>query len=89
MGSSGQPNRIYSARELLRRTTDPGPYHNFPGSFDEVIFQGTRTVISNDYILYTQEGMINGMRGTFEIGVRPSLSGGTEVIVHRFFRPTP
>jgi hypothetical protein len=25
----------------------------------------------------------------FEIGVRPSASGNTEVIMHRFFRPDP
>jgi len=32
-------------------------------------------------------GVVNGKTGIFEIGVRPSLSGNTEVIMHRFFRP--
>jgi RHS repeat-associated protein len=81
------PRRIYSARELVRRSQDPGPYHNFPGSFDDVIFRGNRTVVSDDYILYTQRGSVNGRPGTFEIGVRPSPSERTEVITHRFFRP--
>jgi hypothetical protein len=83
------PNRIYSARELVRRAEEPGPFHNFPESFNESIFRGNRQVISDDYVLYTQRGVINGVEGTFEIGVRPSASGGTEVIMHRFFRPDP
>ncbi|MCP4525482.1 MAG: RHS repeat-associated core domain-containing protein [Aestuariibacter sp.] len=87
--NEGTPTRIYSARELIRSVEEPGPYHNFPGSFDEVIFAGDRTVMSDNYILYTQEGTINGHPGVYEIGVRPSSSGGTEVITHRFFRPTP
>lgn len=27
-------NRIYSARELVRRAAEPGPFHNFPESFN-------------------------------------------------------
>jgi hypothetical protein len=81
------PNRIYSARELIRRAEEPGPYHNFPESFNQVIFNGNRQVVSPNYILYTQRGYVNGRPGTFEIGVRPSATGSTEVIVHRFFRP--
>jgi hypothetical protein len=93
------PNRIYSARELGRRAEDPGPYHNFPGSFDELIYnQGTRTVtqgfwrtpkpgLSNDSVQYRLPGSINGREGMFEIFVRPSISGKTEVVVHRFFQP--
>ncbi len=84
-----EPNRIYSARELIRRANEPGPFHNFPESFNRQIFQGNRQVISQDDILYTQRGVINGRSGTFEIGVRPSASGRTEVITHRFFRPDP
>lgn len=80
------PNRIYSARELVRRVEEPGPFHNFPGSFDETIFKGRRMVISDNYVLYTHRGTINGYSGTFEIGVRPSPSGRTEIIRHRFFR---
>jgi hypothetical protein len=47
------PNRLYSARELIRRADEPGPYHNFPESFNQHIFQGNRQVISKNYILYT------------------------------------
>lgn len=94
-----QPNRIYSARELIRRAEEPGPFHNFPGSFDDVIVsQGQRTTtpgffktpragLSNESIQYRLPGNINGTQGTFEIFVRPSVSGRTEVIQHRFFRP--
>jgi hypothetical protein len=52
------PNRIYSARELLRRVEEPGPFHNFPESFNGDIFAGNRTVISDNYVLYTKEGTI-------------------------------
>lgn len=85
--AGGQPNRIYSARELVRRGNEPGPYHNFPESFNSAIFNGNRQVISENYVLYTNRGTLNGVRGTYEIGVRPSASGRTEVITHRFFRP--
>ncbi|MBB5020682.1 hypothetical protein HNQ59_004007 [Chitinivorax tropicus] len=111
------PNRIYSARELMRRVEEPGPFHNFPESINKDIFAGQRTVVSDRYVLYTKDGTItlpgepiygkaqvrigDGQRvreiigttpsriveGTFEIGVRPSVSGRTEVITHRFFRP--
>jgi RHS repeat-associated protein len=87
VAAGGPPNRIYSARELVRRAAEPGPYHNFPESFNARIFHGNRQVISDNYVLYTQRGSINGVSGTFEIGVRPSPSGRTEVILHRFFRP--
>ena len=86
-GVPRKPNRIYSARELMRRAQEPGPFHNFPECFNQEIFKGNRQVVSKDYILYTERGSINGRTGTFEIGVRPSASGRTEVIVHRFFRP--
>jgi len=45
-GAAGT-NKIYSARVLTRMAEEPGPYHNFPGSFDDAIFQGTRTVNPN------------------------------------------
>ena len=92
-------NRIYSARELVRRTAEPGPFHNFPESFNQTIFsQGTKTVtpnffkvakknLSNTNIMYKLPGTINGTNGTFEIGVRLSTSGNTELIMHRFFKP--
>jgi hypothetical protein len=82
-----EPHRIYSARELIRRAEEPGPYHNFPESFNAVIFRGNRQVISENYMLYTKRGSINGVEGTYEIGVCPSASGRIEVIVHCFFRP--
>jgi len=100
LAEEAAPNRINSARVLLRSAEETGPYHNFPESFNEQIFQGSRTVtrnffkvdrqsLSNDSILYRAPGSINGKAGTFEIGVRPSVSGRTEVIMHRFFRPGP
>lgn len=100
-GGGQPPNRIYSARELIRRGAEPGPYHNFPESFNRVIFQqGTRNVTpnfwrtprpgySNESIMYSLRGTLNGRSGTYEIGVRPSISGNTELIMHRFFRPDP
>lgn len=91
-GTATQPNRIYSARELLRRAEEPGPFHNFPESFNKEIFEsGTRTVtpdffnkartgLSNDSIQYRLPGTVNGRDGMFEIFTRPSTSGNTEVI---------
>ncbi|WP_300454555.1 RHS repeat-associated core domain-containing protein [Accumulibacter sp.] len=96
-----QPNRINSVRELIRRAYEPGPFQNFPESFNAEIFQsGTRTVtpnfyrtarpnMSNDSIMYSLPEQVNGRTGVFEIGVRPSASGNSEVITHRFFRRNP
>jgi hypothetical protein len=93
------PARLYSARVLKRMGDEPGPFHNFPGSFDETVFsQGSRTVnagyfnkakqgLSNDSVQYRLPGEINGRAGMYEIFSRPSISGRTEVIMHRFFRP--
>jgi hypothetical protein len=95
------PTRINSARVLVRSAEEPGPYHNFPTLIDDAIFKGKRAVVSDDYVLYTRRGTYVGpgrydldpprpaqaIRGTYEIGVRPSPSGRTEVITHRFFRP--
>ena len=84
---------------LIREAAEPGPYHNFPGSFDDLIYsRGTRTVVpnyfnkprplmSNDSIQYGLPGSINNRPGTFEIFTRPSVSGRTEVVQHRFFQP--
>jgi hypothetical protein len=45
---SGPPNRINSARVLMREAEETGPFHNFPGSYDEAIYsEGTRTVTPN------------------------------------------
>lgn len=98
--SGGIVNRFYSARELIRRSVEPVPFHNFPESFNKIIFEkGTKTItpnyfgdvkpgLTNTNILYKYPGTINGVNGFFEIGARPSVSGKTEVIVHRFFNPT-
>jgi hypothetical protein len=98
-GARKPPKRIYSARELIRRVDEPGPFHNFPESFDAEIFErgATNTIkgffkkakpgYSNDSIQYTLTGSVNGRTGTFEIAVRPSASGNTELVMHRFFRP--
>jgi len=57
----GEVARIYSADVLLRMAAErrpdgrPGPFHNFPLSYDEVVFSGTRTVISDSYVQYTRE----------------------------------
>jgi len=92
--NAGEPNRIYSAKELKRRSENPrannspNPNHNFPESFNAEIFKGNKTVVNGNYHLYTKPGTLNGRSGTFEIGVRPSSSGKSEVITHRFFRPS-
>ncbi len=92
-------NKIYSSRALQRMADEPGPFHNFPGSFDDTIFsQGKRTVVpnyfnkaksnlGNDSIQYRLPGSLNGRAGTYEIFTRPSVSGRTELTMHRFFRP--
>jgi hypothetical protein len=94
-------NKIYSSRALQRMANEPGPYHNFPGSFDETVFsQGTREVVpgyfrkakpnlGNDSIQYRLPGYLNGRAGTYEIFTRPSTSSRTELIMHRFFKPDP
>ena len=87
-GALIEPNRIYSARALIRRADEPGPFHNFPESYNSAIFKpGNRRVINDNYVQYELKGSINGKSGKFEIGVKPSASGRTEVITHRFFRP--
>jgi RHS repeat-associated protein len=90
---------IYSARVLMRAAEEAGPYHNFPMSVDEaVVNEGARTVrqgfwrtaranLSNNSVSYELRGALNGRQGTYEIFTRPSASGRTEVIVHRFFHP--
>jgi hypothetical protein len=85
----------------MRSAQETGPYHNFPDSFNQQIFnQGTRTVtpnfynqakslLGNDAVMYELRGSINGVEGKFQIGTRPSVSGNTELIMHRFFSPDP
>lgn len=45
--------------------------------------------LSSDSVQYRLRGEITGRSGTYEIFARPSQSGRTEVITHRFFRPGP
>ncbi len=85
---AGSVSRIFSAKVLKRMADEPGAFHNFPQSVGrEVLEQGQRTVISDSYAQYTMRGVVNGVEGTYEIGVRPSASGRNEVITHWFFRP--
>jgi hypothetical protein len=93
------PTRIYSARVLNRMAEEPGPMHNFPGTFDQEIFDnGSRTVnpnyfnkpaplLTNDSVQYRLPGVINGRQGEYQIFTRPSVSGRNEVVMHRFFQP--
>lgn len=82
----------------------PDPFHNFPESMNELIFTTGRRErvpnffkkrkpnLSDDSIKYFLEDEINGVKGLYEIFTRPSISGRTEVIMHRFFNcklPTP
>lgn len=92
-------NKIYSSRVLERMVNEPGPNHNFPVSLDEEVFlRGDRSVVSgyfktaksnlgSDSIQYRLPGSLNGRAGTYEVFTRPSLSGRTELVMHRFFRP--
>jgi hypothetical protein len=53
---------------LMRSSEEGGPYHNFPGSFDTEILQGTRTV--------TQAGGSGGAAERMKEGqVKQSFSG--------------
>lgn len=75
-------NKIYSARVLQRMADEPGPFHNFPGSFDETIFsQGAWTVnpgyfnkakpnLSNDSVLYRLPGEVNGLNADEGVAAR-------------------
>ncbi len=99
LGLSPSTNRVYSTRVLVRMADEPGPMHNFPVSFDRTVFeQGTRTVnpgyfrkpepnLGSGSVQYRLQGEINGRPGVYEIFTRPSTSGRTEMIMHRFFRP--
>jgi hypothetical protein len=43
--------------------------------------------LSNDSVIYELPGTVNGTDGTFQIGVRPSVSGNTWAIINRFSQP--
>jgi RHS repeat-associated protein len=77
---------IYSSKVLLRSTTDTGPNHNFPMTFDNMIIEkGEIGVLKPDYVEYQLPGILNGKSGNYEVG--GDWSGGIFVIEHRFFRP--
>jgi hypothetical protein len=94
-------SHINSTRVIERGAAEPGPYHNFPGSFDQAIleqgeqkvsvgfFQKAKAGYGASGVQYTLPGSINGQAGVFEIGTRLSTSGNVELIMHRFFRPLP
>lgn len=50
-------------------------------------FNKAKPGLSSDSIQYTFPGRVNGHDGVYEIFERPSVSGRTAVITHRFFRP--
>ena len=92
-------NYINSGRVLLRSAEETSALHNFPQHVTDTVLQkgdlkiirrfwrGGRAHLSNDSFNYTLKGAINGMQGTFEVFTRPSRSGQTELIMHKFFRP--
>lgn len=53
----------------------------------KVVKNGSRQVLKNNYVQYELRGVVNGKSGVYQLGVKPSPSGRTEVIVHRFFKP--
>ena len=84
------PTLIYSSRVLVRSATEPGPFHNFPMTFDSTIVgQGAQTIGNGGYVEYGLNGSINTYTGTFEIGGRFSQSGTVFVVTHRFFDVRP
>jgi hypothetical protein len=54
-----QPNRIYSARELIRRADEPGPFHNFPESFNKQIFESGNRTVTPDFFNKARQGLSN------------------------------
>ncbi|MBY0229051.1 MAG: hypothetical protein K2W96_07220 [Gemmataceae bacterium] len=92
--------RINSARVLLGGSGgDLKRYHQFPAMIEKWVLEGKGKKISDSYTLYTRRGtiqhvvvegekrIVRNVPGTYEIGVKPSASGRTQTIVHRFFRP--
>ncbi len=100
VATASQPLRFYSARVLNRAAEAKDTYHNFPQSFNEEVFSSgqqtrasnyfnqSRAGYSNDSIRYSLSGSINGEPGSYEIFTRPSITGRSELIMHRAFRPT-
>jgi hypothetical protein len=72
----------YAPRVRGRAVEDPTS-HNFPYSFDKSILSTKPIVKPSGYRMYQLNGTMNGKKGVFEIGRLKS-----NVINHRFFRPT-
>lgn len=57
-------------------------YHNFPRIFDQTIIKsGKPTVINGGYTQYELPGAINGVAGSFQVGIQNGIT-----IIHRFFQ---
>lgn len=56
----GGTRYIYGDSVLNRAIQEPGPFHNFPNTFDaDVLTTGTRTVVSDRYIEYSLPGVVH------------------------------
>ncbi|MCK9383368.1 MAG: LysM peptidoglycan-binding domain-containing protein [Nevskia sp.] len=80
--ASGFPNRIYSARVLIRSAEEPGPAHNFPLSFDEAIrTYGAATYGSDGYVQYNLEGTLTlPQKPIFAVPGTPAYEGAGKSI---------
>jgi hypothetical protein len=97
-GDSSAPELVYAPRIFRRMEEDHGLHHNFPLLLDrDIVVSGSREVVTdyfnhpqpgltNNSIRYLAPGTINDTSGNYELFTRPSLSGDTEVVMHRFFR---
>jgi len=74
---------------IQRAAAEPGPHHNFPGSFDKLILEQSQQTLSVGFfqqakpgyggsgVQYSLPGEINGRQGNFEIGTRGFPHPGT------------
>jgi hypothetical protein len=68
----GAKSFTYSDRVIARAAEDPGPFHNFPSSFDrQIISHGSRDEFGGGYAQYSERGWANDYPGTYEIGTLP------------------
>ena len=80
--ADGQGELQFSERVLARMVEEPGAFHNFPVLAAQAALEGEGKMISANYTLYTVDGWINGIPGTYEVGVNSARE-----ITHYFFRP--
>jgi hypothetical protein len=91
--NTGLPGFDYDPRVLPGSRADPN--HNFPTSFDDEILAsgqlcGCGITGEGFYTQYGVGGMLNGTRGTYEVGIVSNpFNGQPPKVVHRFFRPGP